>query len=340
MTISDALKKFAHKEALDKAEMEAVMEEVMTGKVDDAHIEEWLLLLREKGETAEEIAAAAVVMRRHAVKLSKKFPDLLDTCGTGADESRTINVSTLSAIVAAAAGVRVAKHGNRSVSSVCGSADLLEALGVTVDLGPEETQGCLEKTGFAFFFAPRFHPAVRFAMPARKKIKGKTIFNLLGPLSNPAGARYQLVGVYDKKLTAIMAKALGELGVERALVVHGADGMDEISTCGETFVSELLDGRIHSHALKPEEFGIKPALKSDLQCDSKEAAKDAALKVLGGEAGPKSDLVGLNAAAAVYVAGKSKTLQGGLSLARETLASKKALAKLEEIVRATGGKAS
>lgn len=337
MNFTETLQKLSRKEPLEKSEMEAVMEAMMTGKLEDARIEEWLLLLREKGETADEIAAAAGVMRRHSLRLSKRYPDLLDTCGTGADESHTVNVSTLSALVAAAAGVHVAKHGNRSVSSVCGSADLLEELGVKVDLAPEDVERCLEKTGFAFFFAPRFHPAVRFATPARKRIKGKTIFNLLGPLSNPASARFQLVGVYDKKLTEIMAKALEDLGVERALVVHGFDGMDEITTCGETFVSELLDGRIRSHSIRPEDFGLKPAEKAELQCDSKESAKECALKVLAGQPGPKSDLVAINAAAAVYVAGKSNNLQGGLSLARETLGSKKALAKLEEIIQTTSG---
>lgn len=332
MSFREVLQKLARKEALEKAEMEGAMEEVVAGKAPDADIEEFLILLKQKGETADEITAAATVMRRHAVGLSKRFPDLLDTCGTGADQSRTVNVSTLASLIAAAAGIRVAKHGNRAVSGVCGSADLLELLGVNIELEPEQIQACLEKTGFAFFFAPRFHPATRFAMPARQRIKDKTLFNLLGPLSNPAGARFQLVGVYDKKLTKTLAEVLRELGTERALVVHGSDGMDEITTCGETFVSELLDGRLVDHVLHPKDFGLRAAKPADLQCDSKESAKESALAVLSGEPGPKSDLAALNAAAAIYVAGKSKSLKGGLSFAKDILGSKKALQKLEEIV--------
>lgn len=332
MNFQEILQKLVRKEALEKAEMESAMEEVVAGKAQDANIEEFLVLLRQKGETADEITAAATVMRRHALGLSKRFPDLLDTCGTGADQSRTVNVSTLASFVAAAAGIRVAKHGNRAVSGVCGSADLLELLGVRIELEPDQIQACLEKTGFAFFFAPRFHPATRFAMPARKRIKDRTIFNLLGPLSNPAGARFQLVGVYDKMLTKTFAEVLRELGAERALVVHGSDGMDEITTCGETFVSELLDGRIVEHVLHPKDFGLPTAKAVDLQCDSKESAKQSALAVLSGEPGPKSDLVALNAAAAIYVAGKSKSMKGGLSLVKDILSSKKTLQKLEEIV--------
>ncbi len=332
MNFRDILQKLARKEALEKTEMESAMEEIVVGKAQDADIEEFLVLLRQKGETADEITAAATVMRRHAVGLSKRFPDLLDTCGTGADHSRTVNVSTLASIVAAAAGIRVAKHGNRAVSGVCGSADLLELLGVKIELEPDQIQACLEKTGFAFFFAPRFHPAIRFAMPARKRIKEKTLFNLLGPLSNPAGARFQLVGVYDKKLTKIFAEVLRELGTERALIVHGSDGMDEITTCGETFVYELLDGRLIEHVLHPKDFGLPTAKPAELQCESKESAKESALAVLSGEPGPKSDLAAMNAAAAIYVAGKSKSLKGGLSLAKDILSSKKALQKLEEIV--------
>ncbi len=332
MNFQEILQKLGKKEALEKAEMESAMEDVVGGKAQDAEIEQFLVLLRQKGETADEITAAATVMRRHATGLSKRTPDLLDTCGTGADGSHTVNVSTLASLVAAAAGIRVAKHGNRAVSGVCGSADLLELLGVKIELEPDQIQVCLERTGFAFFFAPRFHPATRFAMPARKRIKEKTIFNLLGPLSNPAGARFQLVGVYDKKLTKVFAEVLRDLGTERALVVHGSDGMDEITTCGETFVSELLDGRIVEHVLHPKDFGFPTAKPSELQCDSKESAKKSALAVLNGEAGPKSDLVALNAAAAIYVAGKSKSLKGGLSFAKDTLSSKKALQKLEEII--------
>ena len=332
----DALKnirsKLNQKKSLNAVEMTEAMEAIVTGKVPDVWIETFLVGLREKGETPGEITAAAKVMRRHAVKLSKHFKGLLDTCGTGGDAKNTLNVSTLAAIVAASAGVTVAKHGNRSVSSACGSADLLESLGIRIDCKAAEVERSIEKSHFGFFFAPHFHPATRFAMPARKKIKGKTLFNLLGPLSNPAAADYQLIGVYDDRWVEPLARVLSALGLKRALVVHGSDGMDEITTRGKTKVAELVNSQIKCYTLSPEEFGIKKPGTDELICRTKEENKKAALQVLRGTSSQAAgDIVCLNAGAALYVAGKAASIVKGLELARQTIASGAAAKKLEEL---------
>jgi anthranilate phosphoribosyltransferase len=325
------LEKLKKGSELAPAEMTAAMETIMTGAAAEAEIELFLTALREKGETAREITAAARVMRLHARKLSKPYPDLLDTCGTGGDAKHTFNISTLSAIIASSAGVQVGKHGNRSVSSSCGSADLLEALDVKIDLPAAAIERSIETVGFGFFFAPLFHQATRFAMPARKKIQGKTLFNLLGPLSNPGGALHQLVGVYEERLVKLMAEALRDLGARRALVVHGHDGLDEITLCDATSVAELQDGKIRMVRLHPEEFGLKLATAADLRCDSRDAAKEAALEVLEGRPGPKLDVACFNAGAALYVAGKVKTIREGFELSKELIESEEAYDKLEEI---------
>ena len=315
--------------------MESAMEEIVGGKSNDADIEHFLLLLRQKGETASEVTAAAKIMRRHAVKLSRAYPELLDTCGTGGDGKGTLNVSTLSSLVAAAAGAKVGKHGNRSVSSVCGSADLLEMLGVRIDLTPPVLEKCLQKTGFAFFFAPLFHPATRFAGPARKKIQGKTLFNLLGPLANPAGASNQLMGVYEERLVELMAGALMKLGSRRAMVVHGTDGLDEISLSAPTQVAEVVDGMTKLYRIGPETFGLTPVPIEALQCRSKEESRETALKVLKGSPGAASDVVAMNAGAALYVAGIARSLADGFVLARKTLQNGAAQEKLLQITSVT-----
>ncbi len=317
---------------LTELPMTQAMEAIVSGKADDADIEAFLLALKEKGETVEEIVSAACVMRKHALRLSKNYPELVDTCGTGGDHRNTLNISTAAALVACSAGARIGKHGNRSVSSVCGSADLLEGFGVRIDPPVFEIEKCIETTGFGFFFAPIFHPATRFAIPARKRIKGKTIFNLLGPLCNPAGAERQLLGVYDKSLVDVMAKALKELGSKRALVVHGRDGLDEISTSDETTVAELKQGNVKTYKIAPEDFGIPRAALSALQCSSKEECKIIAEKTLKGEPGPASDIVCLNAGAALYVAGKAASIKEGVSLSRKTIESGTAYHKLNEII--------
>lgn len=326
-----ALDKLRRREDLNEQDMFRAVEGIVSGALEEALIEEFLLLLREKGETALEIASAAKVMRRHAVKLQTHFPDLLDTCGTGGDAKNTLNISTLSAIVASSAGVQVGKHGNRSVSSSCGSADLLELLGVTIDLSPAAIERCIQTVNFGFFFAPHFHPATKYAMPARKKIQGKTIFNVLGPLSNPGGASRQLIGVYSDKLVGILAEVLSHLGSTRALVVHGADGLDEISISDKTLVSELNHGKVSSYSVSPQEYGLKAAPLSSIACRTKEEARDRALRVLEGEVGPAADIVSLNAGAALYIAGKTASIREGLLLSRELLTGGAAMEKLEEI---------
>lgn len=309
---------------LKPEEMKAVMKRIMSGEMPDADIEGFLLSLRERGESASEIAAAASVMRENSVKLPKSFPDLLDTCGTGGDGQKTLNVSTLSALVAAAAGARVAKHGNRSVSSVCGSADLLEMLGVKIDLPPEAVAECLEKTRFGFFFAPLFHPAVKAAMPARKRIQGKTLFNILGPLSNPAGASFQIVGVYEARLVPLVAEALKTLGTRRAMVVHGKDGLDEISLSGETRIAELKDGDIFEYTVVPEDFNLKREPLENLRCHTPEMNLEAARQVLRGDSGAAAKIVCLNAAAALYVAGKAGSVKEGVLVAMDAIESGRA----------------
>lgn len=318
-------------EHLSDPEMTEAMESLVTGKLTDDEIELLLTGLREKGESVIELVSAVKVMRAHAVKLSREYPEALDTCGTGGDSSNTLNVSTLAALTAAAAGVQVAKHGNRSVSSTCGSADILELLGIPIDLPPDKLEASLQTKGFAFFFAPRFYEATRFAMPTRKKIGGKTIFNLLGPLANPAGAKKQLIGVYAEKWLKPMAEALQKLGSERALVVHGKDGTDEISLTGETAAVELKDGALRFFTLSPGDFGLKKSALKEFQVDSKDKAKEAALKILKGSDSPQSDLVAVNAGAALYVAGRAKTPVEGFQKASALLHNGSVMKKVEEL---------
>ena len=313
-------------------DVSSMMETMITGALPEEEIEAFLLELRRKGETAQDILAAAKVMRKHAVKLSREYPGVLDTCGTGGDCRNTFNVSTIAAIVACAASTSVAKHGNRAVSGICGSADLLEMLGMRIDLPVEKTERMIEKTGFGFFFAPLFHPATKTAMPARKRIQGKTIFNVLGPLTNPAGAKHQLMGVYEPRLVLLVAEVLLGLGVKRAMVVHGEDGMDEISLTGKTMVAEVHNGTVHSYTLTPDDFGMKRCSLAGLQCSSKEESLQAALDVLGGVWSAKMEIVCLNAGAAIYAAERAISIREGIAMARRTLENGAALKKLNEIV--------
>ncbi len=331
--IVDIILKLGKKKPLTAGEMNLAMEQIMSGNASDSQIEEFLLALREKGETVDEIVAAAKVMRRHALGLSKEVPDLLDTCGTGGDNQCTLNVSTLSALVACAAGAKVAKHGNRSVTSVCGSADLLEMLGVKIDLPPETVLRCIEETGFGFFFAPQFHPAIKQAMPARKKIKGKTLFNLLGPLTNPAKASRQLLGVYEKRLVPLLAQALLKLGIERALVVHGDDGLDEISVSGATNVAEIRQGSVMQYRVLPEDFNLKQEPIENLRVSSKEESLDLALKVIQGDVNAASKIVCLNAAAALYLSDKVHSIKEGILMAMDMLQDRRVEKKLKQVAQ-------
>lgn len=330
------MKKAAGK-SLSASEMKILMKNLMAGQMSDADIEKFLLDLRERGETAIEIASAAEVMRENAVRLPKTFPDLLDTCGTGGDGLRTLNVSTLAALVAAAAGARVAKHGNRSVSSVCGSADILEKLGMKIDLSPQQVADCIDRTHFGFFFAPNFHPAVKAAMPARKRIQGKTLFNIIGPLSNPAGAAFQIVGVYENRLVPIVAQALLKLGSQRALVVHGKDGLDEISLNGETLIAELKNGEIFEYTVVPEDFSMKRESLESLRCLTVEQNVEMARRVLAGDSSAATKIVCLNAAAALYVAGKAGSIKEGVLAAMDVFESGRAKKTFNAVVKFTQG---
>lgn len=318
--MKEFISKLTAKENLSSAEMTRAMEIIVGGSAQDDEIEQFLLALRDKGETVEEIVAAARVMRSRAVKLGRNFPELLDTCGTGGDSKGTINVSTLVAIIAASVGVKVAKHGNRSVSSVCGSADILEMLGVRIDLTPEQVVESLNERNFAFLFAPKFHPAMKNAMPARQRIKGKTLFNLLGPLSNPAGVSNQLLGVYDERLVSVMVRVLKELGMHRALVVYGMDGLDEITLTGPTKIGELNSGSIQMYDLSPESMELERRPLSEIQCRSKEECLAAAVHVLRNQkSGAMKDVVCLNAGAALYIAGKAETIKRGIEVAKAAI---------------------
>jgi anthranilate phosphoribosyltransferase len=290
-----------------------------------------------KGERPAEIVGFARAMRDRAVKLSRSFDDVVDTCGTGGDRAHTFNVSTVAALVVAACGLRVAKHGNRSVSSRCGSADVFEKLGVKIDAPADAVERTLERAGIAFFFAPTFHPSMRHAGPTRRELGIRTAFNLLGPLTNPAGAKRQIVGVPRSELTELVARALDLLGSERAWVVHGADGLDEISTTGYTKVSEAWHGSVRTFYLHPSDVGLPKAAPESLKGGDPETNAGIARSVLNGEPGPARDIVLFNAGAALLVAGRASTLQDGIARAAEAVDSGAAAATLERLVKESNG---
>ncbi len=326
--IEDAVDILSQGEDLTPAQMTAVMEEIMIGNAQTPEIISFLVALDKKGESIEEITAAGAVMRKHAAKINSRHKTILDTCGTGADKRGTFNISTAVAFVASGAGVVVAKHGNRAVSSRCGSADVLEELGVNINMPPEVLERCLDDIGIVFLFAPNLHPAMKYAMPARKQLGRKTIFNILGPLSNPAGATHQIMGVYDKRWVEILANVLKNLGTAHALVVHGEDGLDEITTTTKTLISEVVGGEVKSYQICPEDFGIQKALLNDLE--GLDAALNAKilLDILNGKSSPQRDIVALNAAAAIYAADKADSIKEGIKLAVESIDSGSALKKL------------
>lgn len=314
------------------------MQSLMSGVLSDDIIESYVLALNEKGLTSENIFDAATVMRQFAKQVDIQDKTyLVDTCGTGGDGIQTFNVSTLSAIVAASAGVKVAKHGGRSVSSKCGSADVLEALGVNVNLTPEKVASLVNDIGIAFMFAPNFHPAMRYAAPVRKKLGVRTIFNVLGPLANPASASHQVLGVYEAHLTETMAKVLSKLGSEHVMVVHGEDGMDEISISSETRISELKNKSITTYTIKPTDFGFDMADLKTIQVENVDASKAMMLDVLEGHQGPHRDITLLNAGAAIYVSGLTSTLKEGIEKAALVIDQGLALKKLEVLKAASHG---
>ncbi|GAB4415090.1 MAG: anthranilate phosphoribosyltransferase [Thermodesulfovibrionales bacterium] len=317
---------------LSEAEMAECMREIMEGKTTDAQIGAFLTALRIKGETVDEITGAARIMREKAAII--RAPEgVLDTCGTGGDMSHTFNISTATAIVVAATGVPVAKHGNRSVSSRSGSADVLEALGVKIDLPPEKVERCLFETGFGFLFAPIFHPAMKYAIGPRKEMGIRTIFNILGPLTNPAGAKRQVLGVFADRLTEVLARVLGNLGAVDTMVVHGEDGLDEITISDGTKVSRYSDGVVNTFYISPEDFGLQRAdVKGLLGGDRDENAR-ILLSILKGEKGPKRDVVLMNSAAAIVVAGRTDDLRDAMLIASDAIDSGNAYKKLEEVIR-------
>ncbi len=324
MNIQDAIRAVIEHRDLAAEEMSSVMRTIMTGQASPAQIGGLLIGLRMKGETVEEIAAAAAVMRELATPVAVDDPHLVDTCGTGGDAAGTFNISTASAFVVAAAGGRVAKHGNRSVSSKSGSADVLEAAGVKLDLNPDQVARCIEEVGLGFLFAPLHHGAMKHAIGPRKEMGVRTIFNLLGPLTNPAGARNQVVGVFGTQWVQPMAEVLAKLGSRHVLVVNAEDGLDEISIGSPSRIAEFKQSSIRAYTISPQDFGMQTSDLSTLKVNSAEESLKLIRNVLRGHRGPAHDIVCLNAGAAIYVAGLTEDLSQGISMAAEQLSNGKA----------------
>ena len=334
ITPQQALVRLIEQREIFYDEMLSLMRQIMSGAVSPAQIAGILVGLRVKKETVGEISAAAFVMREFATKVPvANRAHLVDTCGTGGDSIGTFNVSTTSALVAAAAGARVAKHGGRSVSSTCGSADVLERLGVNLNLTPEQVGLCVDNIGIGFMFAPNFHGAMKYAAPVRRELGVRTLFNVLGPLTNPAGAENQVLGVFHPDLVGIMARVLQRLGSRHVLVVNGMDGMDEISISTKTSVAELKNGEVSEYTISPEQFGFSKASNDLLRVSNVDEACGMLHGVLDNKEGAPRDIVTLNAGAAIYVSGMSSTLAEGINAAREMIANGKARAMLESLIR-------
>jgi len=338
--IREGIQKLIEGTNLTYEESSAIMGEVMSGKATTAQTAAFLTALRMKGESVEELIAFASVMKDNCRQIRPNVTGrLVDTCGTGGDKLKTFNVSTAAAFVIAGAGVAVAKHGNRAVTSKSGSADVLERLGVNLALEPKVVELIIEKVGVGFMFAPAFHPAMKYAAEARREIGIRTVFNVLGPLTNPAGSDAQLIGVYDSKLVSPITCALKRLGCREAMVVHGLDGLDEISTVGKTLIAHLKDGKVTEAEMTPCDFGVKKASISDLQCLSAQESARTILQILNGEAlgTAKADIVLVNSAAGIIVGGKAENFKEALELARKSVESKAAYCKLKYLVKASGG---
>ena len=336
MTPQEALGRVIEHREIFREEMLSLMRQIMSGEVSPTLIAAILLGLRVKKETIGEIAAAAEVMRDFATKVEvPDDPQLIDTCGTGGDAQHTFNISTAAMFVAAAAGAKIAKHGGRSVSSTCGSADVLEALGANIMLKPEDVARTIRDTGVGFMFAPNHHTAMKHAAPVRKELGVKTLFNILGPLTNPAGARQQVMGVFHPDLVGIQVRVLQRLGSRRVMIVHGLEGLDEISLAGPTMVGELRDGDVREYTVKPEDFGLTPCEPASLRVSGIEESKAKVIAALGNENGAPRDIVALNAGASIYVAGLASSLAEGVKEAQETIASGAARRKLDQFVAAT-----
>ena len=341
--ITEAVRALVDRKDLSRIEAAAAMEAIMSGAATNAQIAAFLTALRMKGETVEELIGFAQVMRQKAVKVRTRAGEvvgatgtdremLIDTAGTGGDASGTFNVSTATAFVVAGAGLKVAKHGNRSVSSLCGSADVVETLGINIELPPAKVARCVDEVGIGFLYAPLLHTAMKHVMAARREMGIRTVFNMLGPLTNPAGANAQVIGVYSDALTEPLARVLAELGTLRAFVVHGADGLDEISNTGPSHISEVHEGVVRSSSVRPEDFGLPRASIQELRGGDREENAEIIRRVLAGEAGPRRDIVLMNAAAALVVGGKARDFKEGVALAAQSIDSGAAAAKLAGLI--------
>ena len=341
--LKQAIHKVVDRSDLSEEEMEAAMEVIMSGEATPAQIGAFITALRLKGETVEEITGAARVMRRKATRIevdnsainidrdeiNVDTETVVDTCGTGGDGTNTFNVSTTTAFVVAGCGLRVAKHGNRSVSSLCGSADVIESLGVNLDVPPAVVEKCLNQVGIGFLYAPALHSAMKYAIGPRREIGIRTIFNILGPLTNPAGANVQVLGVYEKELTPVLAEVLNKLGTRSAFVVYGEDSLDEISITGKTQVSELKDGQVTTYTIEPEDFDLPRANLKDIRGGDVQENAGIVLSILQGDPGPRRDMVLLNAAAALVAAGRAADFPDGITQAAEAIDAGRALEKLD-----------
>jgi len=341
--ITEAVRQLVDRKDLSRIEAAAAMEAIMSGAATNAQIAAFLTALRMKGETVEELIGFAQVMRQKAVRIRVHDDGvagltgtdremLIDTCGTGGDATGTFNVSTATAFVVAGAGLKVAKHGNRSVSSLCGSADVVETLGISLDLTPQKVARCVDEVGIGFLYAPLLHTAMKHVMPVRREMAIRTVFNMLGPLTNPASANAQIIGVYSPGLTEPLARVLAELGTVRAFVVHGADNLDEISNTGESRVSEVREGMVRSYTLRPEDFGLARTTIAELMGGDREENARIIRAILDGEAGAKRDIVLMNSAAALVAGAKARDLKEGVGLAAHAIDSGAALRKLEALV--------
>ena len=336
MTPQDALTRVIEHREIFRDEMLTLMRQIMSGEVPPTLIAAILIGLRVKKETIGEIAAAAEVMREFATRVPvPDEPTLIDTCGTGGDSAHTFNISTAAMFVAAAAGAKIAKHGGRSVSSKSGSADVLEALGADINLKPDQVARTIARSGIGFMFAPNHHSAMKHAAPVRRELGVKTLFNILGPLTNPAGAKQQVMGVFHPDLVGIQARVLQRLGSRRVIIVHGTEGLDEISPSGPTLVAELRDGRIEEYTITPQDFGLKPADPQAIRVTTVDESKAMLLAALANEHGPARDVVALNAGASIYVAGLAGTFADGVKRALTTIESGEARRKLDEFVSST-----
>ncbi|WP_313559795.1 anthranilate phosphoribosyltransferase [Ruminiclostridium cellobioparum] len=329
--IQEAIYQVINKQDLSLDQTKTVMEEIMEGRATNAQIGSFLTAMRMKGETIEEITACATVMRDKCTKIQPD-KDVLDIVGTGGDEANTFNISTVSSFVVSAGGVPVAKHGNRSVSSKCGSADLLEALGINIALTAEQSARILESIGICFMFAPTYHASMKYAAPVRKELSVRTIFNILGPLANPAGANMQLLGVYDENLVEPLARVLANLGVKRAMVVHGHDGLDEVTLCDTTTICEVNNGKLNSFFLSPEQLGLERCRSTDLAGGDPAENAGIALDILNGAKGPKRDVVVLNSALCLYMSHNQITLRECVKMAEELIDSGRAHARMENFI--------